>query len=98
MPASPAPEAGSLSIGRTAVILGAGAVEAALAELGEFDEIVVIDPSAEALERLEAELDDPRLDYLLGELPVLPLPDGSVHRILGDCSPDDPEIARVTAA
>jgi hypothetical protein len=53
--------------------------------------------AAEALERLEDELDDPRLDYLLGGLPVLPLPDASVHRVVGDFAPDDPEIARVTA-
>jgi hypothetical protein len=82
----------------TALILGAALVRGALAELDGFDEIVVIDPSAEALEQLEAELGDPRLDYLLGELPVLPLPDGSVSRIVGDFSPDDPEIARVTAS
>ena len=82
----------------TALILGADLVRGALVELEGFDEIVVVDPSADALERLEAELGDPRLDYLLGELPVLPLPDGSISRIVGDFSPDDPEIARVTAA
>jgi hypothetical protein len=81
----------------TAAILGAGLVRDALPELAGFDEIVVIDPSVEALELLEAELADPRLDYLLGELPVLPLPDASVSRIVGDFSPGDPEIARVTA-
>ena len=80
-----------------AAILGADRVREVLPELDGYDEIVVIDPSAEALERLEAELADPRLDYLLGELPVLPLPDASVSRIVGDFSPDDPEIARVTA-
>lgn len=82
----------------TAAILGAGLVRGALPELDGFDEIVVIDPSVEALEQLEAELADPRLDYLLGGLPVLPLPDGSVHRVVGEFAPDDPEIARVTAA
>jgi ubiquinone/menaquinone biosynthesis C-methylase UbiE len=81
----------------TAAILGASLVRDALPGLGAYDEIVVIDPSAEALERLEDELDDPRLDYLLGGLPVLPLPDASVHRVVGDFAPDDPEIARVTA-
>jgi hypothetical protein len=96
VPALPAPGAGNVS--GKAAILGAGFVRKALPELGEFDEIVVIDPSVEALERLEAELADPRLDFLLGGLPVLPLPDASVHRIVGDFSPDDPEIARVRAA
>ena len=82
----------------TAAILGASLVAAVLPELDAYDEIVVIDPSADALERLEAELTDPRLDYLLGGLPVLPLPDGSVARVVGDFEPGDPEIARVTAA
>ena len=80
----------------TAAILGASRVREALPELDAFDEIVVIDPSAEALEELETELSDPRLDYLLGELPVLPLPDASVDRVVGDFAPGDPEIARVT--
>jgi ubiquinone/menaquinone biosynthesis C-methylase UbiE len=81
----------------TVAILGADRVREVLGELGDYDEIVVIDPSAEALERLESELADPRLDYLLGELPVLPLPDASIDRIVGDFPPDDPEIARVKA-
>jgi len=81
----------------TAAILGAELVQDALPGLGDYDEIVVIDPSVEALERLEAQVADPRLDFLLGGLPVLPLPDASVHRVVGDFAPDDPEIARVTA-
>ena len=82
----------------TALILGADLVRGVLAELDGYDEIVVIDPSVDALERLEAELADPRLDYLLGALPVLPLPDASVARVVGEFSPDDPEIARVCVA
>ena len=81
----------------TAAILGAANVRSVLAELDGFDEIVVIDPAGEALEALEAELADPRLDYLLGELPVLPLPDASVDRLVGGPA-DHPEIARVTRA
>jgi hypothetical protein len=83
---------------RAAAVLGAARAAAALAELDGFDEIVVIEPSVDALERLETELADPRIDYLLGELPVLPLPDGSVQRVVGEFDPDDPEVARVTAA
>ena len=82
----------------TAAVLGAAAARTALAELGEYDEIVILESSVDELERLVDELADPRLDYLLGELPVLPLPDASVHRIVGDFSPDDPEIARVMAS
>jgi hypothetical protein len=79
----------------TAAILGAAAVRAALGELGDFDEIVVLEPSVDELERLIEELADPRLDYLLGELPVLPLPDASIDRVVGGPA-DDPEVARVT--
>jgi hypothetical protein len=79
----------------TAAILGAAAARAAIAELDGFDEIVVLEPSVQELERLVAELADPRLDYLLGELPVLPLPDASVDRVVGGPA-DHPEVARVT--
>ena len=79
----------------TAAILGADVARTALAELGDFDEIVIFEPSVDELERLVAELADPRLDYLLGELPVLPLPDASVDRLIGGPA-DDPEVARVT--
>jgi hypothetical protein len=81
----------------TAAILGAAAARAALADLGDYDEIVILESSVDALEQLMEELADPRLDYLLGALPVLPLPDRSVDRIVGDFAPDDPEIARVRA-
>jgi hypothetical protein len=81
--------------GGTAAILGADVARTALAELGDFDEIVIFEPSVDELERLVAELADPRLDYLLGELPVLPLPDASVDRLIGGPA-DDPEVARVT--
>ena len=81
----------------TAAILGADLAKAALPELAEFDEIVIFEPSVEKLERLVTELADPRLDYLLGALPVLPLPDASVDRLIG-APADDPEAARVTRA
>jgi len=79
----------------TAAILGAEVARTALAELDGFDEIVVLEPSVDELERLIEELADPRLDYLLGELPVLPLPDASIDRLVGGPA-DDPEVARVT--
>jgi hypothetical protein len=81
-------------VSRTAAILGAATARTALAELADYDEIVVLEPSVDELERLVAELADPRLDYLLGELPVLPLPDASVDRLVGGPA-DDPEVARV---
>jgi ubiquinone/menaquinone biosynthesis C-methylase UbiE len=81
----------------TAAVLGVAAARESLARLGGFDEIVVLDPSVAELERLAAELADPRLDYLLGGLPVLPLPDASVDLLVGgDAS--HPEVARVLRA
>ena len=79
----------------TAAILGADVARTTLAELGEFDEVVIFESSVDELERLVEELADPRFDYLLGELPVLPLPDGSVDHLIG-APADDPEVARVT--
>ncbi len=78
-------------------MLGAAAARTALARLGGFDEIVVLEPSVAELERLVAELADPRLDYLLGALPVLPLPDASVDLLVG-ADPADAEVARVLRA
>ena len=78
----------------TAAVLGAAAARQSLGRLGGFDEIVVFEPSVDELERLMTELADPRLDYLLGELPVLPLPDASVDLLVGADSADA-EVARV---
>jgi hypothetical protein len=75
-------------------VLGAEAARSSLASFDGFDEIVILEPSVDELERLLAELADPRLDYLLGALPVLPLPDASVDRVIGADS-GDAEVARV---
>jgi len=81
-------------VSRTVAVLGAAAARRALGELDGFDEIVVLEPSVDALEELMHELRDPRLDYLLGELPVLPLPDASVDVLVG-ADAADPEAQRV---
>jgi len=81
-------------VSRTAAVLGAAAARTALAELDGFEEIVVLEPSVDALEELMHELRDPRLDYVLGSLPVLPLPDASVDLLLG-ADPADDEVRRV---
>jgi hypothetical protein len=73
-------------------ILGAGAVAAA--ELGDVDEVIVLDPSPDALLAALAELADPRFAFQLGGLPVLPLPDGWVDEVDG-VQPGDPELDRV---
>jgi phospholipid N-methyltransferase len=78
----------------TALVLGVDAARASLPELGDYDEIVVLDSDVPALEALVSELADPRLDYMLGGLPVLPMPDHSVDVLVG-ADPDDPEVVRV---
>jgi len=75
-------------------ILGADAARDSLGSFDGYDEIVILEPSVDKLERLQHELADPRLDYLLGGLPVLPLPDASVDRVIG-ADPSDVEVARV---
>jgi hypothetical protein len=75
-------------------VLGAEAARRSLAQFDGYDEIVVLEPSVDALEGLLVELADPRLDYVLGALPVLPLPDRSVDLVIG-ADDDDPEVARV---
>jgi hypothetical protein len=79
---------------RVALVLGVDAARASLADLGAYDAIVVLDPSVERLDELLRELADPRLDYLLGSLPVLPVPDASVDVLVG-ADPSDPEVVRV---
>jgi hypothetical protein len=78
----------------TAAVLGAAAARASLGRLDGFDEIVIFEPTVAELERLLEELADPRLDYLLGQLPVLPLPDASVDLLVG-ADPADAEVVRV---
>jgi hypothetical protein len=81
-------------VSTTAAVLGAAAARESLGRLGSFDEIVVLEPSVDELERLIAELADPRLDYLLGALPVLPLPDASIDLLVG-ADQADAEVVRV---
>jgi len=81
-------------VSTTALVIGVAAARRSLGELDAFDEIVVLDPSTAELERLVEELADPRLDYLLGDLPVLPVPDASVDLVVG-ADAADPEVVRV---
>ena len=78
-------------------MLGVAAARVSLAELVDFDEIIVLDPSTVELELLVEELAERLLDYLLGGLPVLPLPDASIDLLVGG-DPGDPEVARVLRA
>ena len=79
---------------RMAAVLGAAAAREALAGLEGFEEIVILEPSVDELEELMHELRDPRLDYVLGALPVLPLPDASVDLLVG-ADAEHAEVRRV---
>lgn len=81
-------------MGGVVAILGAEAARSSLERFDGFDEIVILEPSVDELERLQHELADPRLDYMLGGLPVLPLPDSSVDVVIGGDDGHD-EVARV---
>jgi ubiquinone/menaquinone biosynthesis C-methylase UbiE len=67
----------------TVLVLDGGLLGEALAQAGDED-VIVVDPSAARLEELEREARDPRVAYLIGDSSVLPLPDASVDRVLGD--------------
>ena len=77
----------------TILILDGDLVGDALAELADDELMIVIDPSAERLEELEERHPDPRVTWLIGDGIVIPIPDASVDRVLGDAS--ESEIRRV---
>ncbi len=66
----------------TVLVLDGSLLGTALAEAGD-EEVIVVDRSADRLEELERDARDPRVVYLIGDPPVLPLPDASVDRAIG---------------
>jgi len=80
----------------TALVVGAdsGLLAAELGRMGEDEDVIVLDESAERLEVLEDEVSDPRVWFMIGDAEVIPLPDGTVDEVVGaDASP---EVQRVT--
>ncbi len=71
-----------------------GLVEEALERAGEDGDVVVLDSSATALERLERAVLDPRVWFLMGDAEVVPLPDASVDEVLGGASADLDRVLR----
>jgi ubiquinone/menaquinone biosynthesis C-methylase UbiE len=67
----------------TMLVLDGALLGTALGQAGD-EEVIVVDPSAAELERLEREARDPRVCFLIGDSSVLPLPDASVNRAIGD--------------
>jgi hypothetical protein len=77
---------------RRVAVLGAALARGA--SVAGVDEVVVLDPSPSALLGLMREVREPAWTFQLGELPVLPLPDGYVDEVVGGDGGD--EVRRVT--
>jgi len=71
----------------------AALVADALEELGD-DDLIVLEGSADVLERMEDEIPDPRVWFMIGDAEVIPLPDGTADEVVGAGA--SPEVARVT--
>jgi ubiquinone/menaquinone biosynthesis C-methylase UbiE len=80
----------------TILVLDGDLVGEALAVLAEDELLIVVDPSADRLEELLRRFPDPRITYLIGDGLVIPIPDQSVDRVLGDGS--EAELSRVLRA
>jgi len=80
----------------TALVVGAdsGLLAEELERMGEDEDVIVMDESAERLEVLEDEVADPRVWFIIGDPEVIPLPDGTVDEVVG--ADGSPEVARVT--
>jgi hypothetical protein len=65
----------------------------ALGGLGD-DDLIVLEESADVLERIEEEIADPRVWFMIGDPEIIPLPDGSVDEVVGVSA--SPEVDRVT--
>lgn len=67
----------------TVLVLEGDLLDEALAQAGEDELLIVIDPSASRLEELEREFPDPRITFLIGDPDILPVPDRSVDVVFG---------------
>jgi ubiquinone/menaquinone biosynthesis C-methylase UbiE len=77
----------------TILVLDGDLLPAAFEQLADDELLIVVDPSAERLEELERRYPDPRVTFLIGDGVVIPLPDRSVDRVLGEGS--ESELRRV---
>lgn len=78
-------------------MLGADRARSDAARIDAADEVIVIDPSPDALLRALDEVRDPIWSFLIGALPVLPLPDAFVDDVVG-AEDGSEEVARVSRA
>ncbi len=68
----------------TILVLNGDLLAEALGRLAEDELLIVVDPSAARLEELQRRFPDPRIAFLIGDGTVIPVPDASVDRVLGD--------------
>ncbi|HZQ66693.1 MAG TPA: class I SAM-dependent methyltransferase [Gaiellaceae bacterium] len=73
----------------TILVLDGDLLGEAFSALGDDELLIVVDPSAERLEELQRRYPDPRVTYLIGDGTVIPIPDRSVDRVLGEGAPDE---------
>jgi ubiquinone/menaquinone biosynthesis C-methylase UbiE len=76
----------------TVLVLEGALLGETLSRAGDED-VIVVEHSATELERLEREVADPRVFYLIGDPEILPLPDRSVDAAVGEGV--EPELRRV---
>jgi ubiquinone/menaquinone biosynthesis C-methylase UbiE len=77
----------------TVLVLDGDRLADALEALADDELLIVVDPSAGRLEELLERFPDPRITFLVGDGQVIPLPDASVDRVLGEGS--ESELRRV---
>jgi ubiquinone/menaquinone biosynthesis C-methylase UbiE len=70
----------------TFLVLDGDLLGEALARLADDELLIVVDLSADRLEDLQRRFPDPRVTYLIGDGSVIPIPDASVDRVLGEGS------------
>ena len=77
----------------TILVLDGDLLPEALEQLGGGELLIVIDSSADRLDELEERFPDSRISWLIGDGEVIPLPDSSVDKVLGEGT--EAEIRRV---
>jgi ubiquinone/menaquinone biosynthesis C-methylase UbiE len=77
----------------TILVLDGDLLGRALEQLAPDELLIVVDPSADRLEELGKRYPDPRITFLIGDGEVIPVPDGSVDKVLGEGS--ESELRRV---